>query len=87
MGELDDNDAIPYDDAFNQDEREQIFKLLGKQMQPERWNNCMRIYETSNVNSTIKTYKEVGHKHPESIKKEIVRVFREAIEGTKHYMY
>jgi hypothetical protein len=37
MGELDDNDAVPYDDAFDQSEREIIYQLLGKEMYPERW--------------------------------------------------
>jgi hypothetical protein len=40
MGALDDNDALPYDDAFDPSEREQISRLLGEQMLPERWNHC-----------------------------------------------
>ena len=32
-------------------------------------NNCMQIYKTLNVNATIKTNEEIGHKHPETIKK------------------
>jgi hypothetical protein len=79
MGRLDDNDAIPYDDAFDQNEREQIYRLPGKQMQPERWNNCIKHYKNSHVNANIITYKEIGHEQPESVKKEIVNFFREAI--------
>jgi hypothetical protein len=81
MGELDDNDAVPYDDAFSQNEREQIYRLLGVQMQPERWDNCKHIYDNLNVNATIKTYDEIGHEHPEKIKKEIVEFFRMSIDG------
>lgn len=80
MGQLDCNDAIPYDDAFDQFEREQIFRLLGKQMQPERWNNCIQIYNTFKVNSKIETFEKVGHKQPKIIKKEVIKFFREAIE-------
>ena len=80
MGQLDENDAVPYDDAFDQNERDQIFRLLGNQMQPDRWNKCKHIYKSLHVNATIKTYEEVGHKHPESIKDEIAGFFREAIE-------
>jgi len=32
MGENDENDAIPYDDAFDQDERELIYEFLGEEM-------------------------------------------------------
>lgn len=80
MGQLDDNDALPYDDAFDQDEREQIFRLLGRQMLDERWNNCMQVYKDQNVNVTFSTYEEVGHKHPEIIKKDIVNFFKESIK-------
>lgn len=81
MGELDDNDAVPYDDAFDQNEREIIFSLLGEEMLPERWTNCMNIYLDNNVNTTIKTIDNTGHEHPESIKKEIVEFFRLNIDN------
>lgn len=80
MGELDKNDAIPYDDAFDQNEREQIFRLLGVQMQPERWDNCKEIYMNSKVNAIIKTYDNLGHEHPDKIKKEIIEFFEECIK-------
>lgn len=85
MGELDENDAVPYADAFAPNEREQIYSLLGEQMQPERWHNCMQVYQILKVNATIKTFKEVGHNHPEAIKKEVVAFFREAIANAKHH--
>ena len=80
MGKLDENDAIPYSDAFDQNEREQIYRLLGKQMQPERWDNCTQIYRNLNVNATILSYENVGHEQPEAIKNEIVKFFSEVIE-------
>jgi hypothetical protein len=86
MGQLDNNDAVPYDDAFDQGEREEIYKLLGKQMQPERWNNCIQIYKALNVNATFKTYEEVGHKIPEMIKKDVINFFRESIKKQRPTM-
>lgn len=80
MGKLDDNDAIPFSDAFDENEREQIYRLLGVQMQPERWNNCIRIYKEMNVNATVKRYDGIGHENPESIKNEITEFFKDAIE-------
>lgn len=79
MGQLDTNDAIPYADAFDQDEREQIYRLLGEQMQPQRWNNCIQLYKSSNVNATIFTYSDIGHGVPGKIKEDIVKFFRESI--------
>lgn len=81
MGQLDENDAIPYDDAFGQSEREQIFRLLGKQMQPERWKNCIQIYDDLNVNAVFQTYKGVGHEHPEEVKQEVLEFFKTRIDG------
>jgi hypothetical protein len=80
MGALDDNDAVPYDDAFNTSEREQIYRLLGEQMMPERWTRCQQMYDTLNVNASILTFQDVGHEHPEEIKQDIVQFFREAVE-------
>jgi hypothetical protein len=79
MGKLDENDAISYSDAFDQDEREQIYRLLGKQMQPQRWDRCTEIYRNLNVNATILTYKDVGHEQTELIKNDIVKFFGEVI--------
>ncbi len=81
MGQLDENDAIPYDDAFGQSEREQIFRLLGTRMQPERWNNCMQIYDDLNINAIFRTYEDVGHEHPEEIKQEVLEFFKTRIDG------
>jgi len=80
MGKLDENDAIPFSDAFSENEREQIYSLLGEQMQPERWNNCMRKYEEMNVNATFRTYDGIGHENSESIKNEITNFFKDVIE-------
>ena len=71
LGSLDDNDAILYDDGYDSLERDQIFRLLGEQMQPLRWDKCSKIYADSNVNAIIMTYDSIGHEHPEQIKTDI----------------
>lgn len=76
MGENDENDAIPYDDAFDRDERVLIYDLFGKEMLPARWKECENIYENEGVNATIKTYTNVGHEHPDKVKQEIVEFFK-----------
>jgi len=79
MGGLDENDAIPYDDAFDPDERELIYELLGEEMLPERWKACADMYKNEGVNATIKTYKNIGHEHPDNVKKDIVAFFLKCI--------
>lgn len=76
MGGLDDNDAIAYDDAFDEDEREVIFELMGKEMLPQRWNYCKEVYTENGVNARIKTYQNLGHENPERIKEDIADFFK-----------
>jgi hypothetical protein len=83
MGKSDDNDAVPFSDAYDEDEREQIYRLLGEKMQPERWNNCIQIYANLNVNATILSFDGVGHEHPETIKREIVTFFTDVINNNQ----
>jgi len=79
VGGLDTNDAAPYEDAFSKAEREQIYRLLGKEMQPERWENCKNIYHNQNVKAIIKTYEHIAHEHPAVVKAEIVDFFKKNI--------
>jgi len=83
MGENDENDAIPYDDAFDQDERELIYEFLGEEMLTKRWKTCADIYKNKGVNASIKTYTNTGHEHPESVKQEIVEFFKKSL-NTDH---
>jgi hypothetical protein len=80
MGALDDNDALPYDDAFDPLEREQISRLLGEQMLPHRWKRSQQIYDSLNVNARILTYQDLGHEHPDEIKQEIVEFFKASVQ-------
>ena len=80
MGENDDNDVIPYNDAFDEDERALIYELLGKEMLPERWKTCKNIYKNEGANADIKTYKNIGHEHPETVKQEVVEFFSDVME-------
>ncbi len=80
MGAEDTNDAIPYADGYDAPERDKIYTLLGKKMQPDRWDRCAEIYREEGVNAVIRTIPGVGHAHPDSIKDEIVQFFIENIQ-------
>lgn len=75
MGELDENDAIPYEDGYDADERELVYTLINQEMQPERWNKCKEIYAQKDINAKIVTFPGIGHEQPESVKEEIVSFF------------
>lgn len=79
MGEMDDNDAIPYDDGYDEDERIIIYRLLGEKMMPGRWEKCKDIYEAAGINAIFKTYEGLGHEHPGEVKEEIVEFVRNNI--------
>ncbi|WP_157202451.1 alpha/beta hydrolase family protein [Marinilabilia salmonicolor] len=80
MGAMDDNDAIPYEDGYSIQEREQVFQLLGKQMMPDRWENCIEIYQQQGVNAVYKTYQGIGHEQTPEIKDEVLAFFKEKLE-------
>ena len=79
MGALDDNDALPYDDAYDPQEREAISAILGKQMLPTRWNNSKEYYSREGVEAEVETFQEVGHEQPQAVKDEVVKFFRRVI--------
>lgn len=75
MGSIDDNDAIPFADGYDSTERSLIFDLLGEKMMPDRWNRCMELYDSLQINVTFRTYEDIGHAQPETIKQELVKFF------------
>ncbi|WP_345221703.1 hypothetical protein [Hymenobacter koreensis] len=61
MGALDDNDAAPFDDAYDNAERQLIYRYLGEKMQPDRWAFCQQVYTQEQAKATFKTYSHIGH--------------------------
>lgn len=80
MGALDTNDAVPYLDAYSDDERELIYAVLGEEMQPERWGNSQKLYAGICTDALFKTYEGKGHEHPETIKNDILDFFKKVIK-------
>lgn len=77
MGELDDNDAVPYSDAYSQLEREIIYGLTeSEEMLPKRWDFCKTVYQQNGINAQIKTYNGVGHELPTKVKMDLVNFFK-----------
>ena len=72
MGKKDDNDAIQYADAYDKNERDLIYKVIGKEMQSERWPKCLEVYKKKKIKGTFKSYQELGHGYTENTRKEIL---------------
>ena len=82
MGELDENDAVPYSDAYSQHERETIYGLIGsEEMLPKRWDFCKTEYQQNGINAQIKTYIDVGHEQPIEVKMDVVNFFKSKLSG------
>jgi hypothetical protein len=79
IGELDTNDAVPYEDGYDQHERQLVFELLGKEIHPARWNNCIKIYRENNIKAQFKNYDGTGHEVTDEIKEDVLRFFMEQL--------
>ena len=81
MGALDDNDAVLFDDGYEESEKEIVFRAIGEKMQPDRWEHCQSIYRAAGANATFRTYEGIGHGTDGRIGLEITEFLRDA--GTK----
>ena len=80
MGSFDDNDTLPYDDAFGDDERKLIINFLGEDMH-YRWERSKEIYQELNIPATLVMYDGVGHGTNDEIIQDIINFFRTQDSG------
>ncbi len=74
MGELDDNDAVQFDDAYNEVERRIINDNLGRYV-PERFLKCQAIYRENKITPVFKTYENIGHWTTSAMNLEVIKFF------------
>lgn len=74
MGKLDDNDAVQFDDAYNDQERKIINDNIGRTVQ-DRYLECQKIYYANNINPIFKTYENVGHWTTSDINLDVIKFF------------
>lgn len=74
MGELDENDAVQFDDAYNKKERKIINDNIGTTVQ-KRYIECQNVYKKSNINATFKTFEKVGHWTTSKVNLEVIMFF------------
>ena len=80
MGEKDENDAVVHHDAYSDEERALIFKLLGRTMMPDRWKAVEAVYQTQRLPVQFKTYAGIGHGTDGTINGEVAAFYRGVIE-------
>ncbi len=62
LGGDDDNDTIPYGDAWSDELRQLALDVYGEHMQVERMPMCRGIYEEAGFTGWFRTYPNVGHR-------------------------
>jgi hypothetical protein len=61
MGYLDRNDTLPFSDAWDDDERELVSKVFGREMMPDRWKRAQEIISALKSPVQTVTYNGVAH--------------------------
>ena len=77
MWENDTNDAVPYEDGYDKDERETVYATMGERMMPDRWNKCTGLYGEKGINARFRSYPGTGHENPDHVKQEILEFFKD----------
>ncbi|MFD2247401.1 alpha/beta hydrolase family protein [Pontibacter ruber] len=80
MGALDDNDAVAFDDGYTKEEREIVYRLMGKQLVPQRWQFVEQVYIKNNIEADFRTYPNIGHGTDLQINNDLVEFFRKHME-------
>ncbi|QLH79058.1 PKD domain-containing protein [Halosimplex rubrum] len=81
MGAEDDNDTIPYDDAWtDEDLRELALDVYGEDMVAERFPTCQEVYREAGIDAAFRVYEGVGHT-PRPATDDIVEVHRRSVRG------
>ncbi len=80
MGALDDNDAVQFDDAYNEDERTIINSTLGSDVQ-ERYKKCQNIYAKNNISAKFQTYEKVGHWTTSKVNLDVILFFLKELKN------
>ena len=76
MGALDDNDTVPYPDAYDKVDAELIKSLIGAKMMPDRWDMSQSIYKALEMPAQFVTYENTGHQIKNEMIDDIVAFFQ-----------
>jgi PGF-CTERM protein len=81
MGAEDENDTIPYDDAWTDDSLRQVaLDVYGDDMISERFPTCAMAYREAGIDAAFRVYEGAGHT-PRPAFDDIVAVHRRTVRG------
>jgi len=75
MGALDDNDTIPYRDAYDEGDAELVKRLIGAEMMPDRWDVSQSIYKALGIPAQFVTYENTRHEIKDEMIDDIAAFF------------
>ena len=76
MGSLDNNDTVPYRDAYDAVDADLVKSLIGAEMMPDRWRVSQSIYKTLEIPAQFVTYENSGHEIKSEMIDDIVAFFQ-----------
>jgi hypothetical protein len=79
MGAADTNDAVQFDDSYSLHDRTIIHDLIGRNMMPDRWLQCEKIYAQAGARATFKTYLDLGHGTNGRVHADVAEFLRQTI--------
>jgi pimeloyl-ACP methyl ester carboxylesterase len=79
MGAADTNDAVEFDDAYSLRDRTIIHDSIGRNMMPDRWRQCEKIYAQAGARATFITYPDLGHGTNGRVHADVAEFLRQAI--------
>lgn len=82
MGKEDQNDAVQFDDAYNNIERHTINSTLGNNVQL-RWINCQNVYKKEHISAEFNTYDKVGHWTTSAVNLDVINFFIKQLKKQK----
>ena len=75
MGALDDNDTLPYRDAYDEVDAELVKDLIGVKMMPDRWHLSQSIYRALGIPAQFVTYNNTEHEIKDEMIDDIIAFF------------
>jgi predicted esterase len=79
LGDEDDNDSVPYDDGYEDEDERLIFALFGP-TPVSRWPAAQAVYESIGADAQFRLYKGVGHELTDEMMADIVTFIRAALD-------
>lgn len=78
LGDQDENDSVPYDDGYDDEDEKLVFELFGS-TPVERWPVAEKVYEASGANAEFRLYPGLGHELPQWVTEDALAFLREAL--------